>query len=1069
MTQIGHYGSPEIHKSNLYFFSDDDLWLQDLNNLQHPAIRLTSGNAINGAPKVSMDGKNLAYISTHTGSPDVYIMDSGGGQAKRITHFQFPRLIGWKDSNTIYVGSTHENFTNRERLLYEVNIKSGDKTLVKLGPISEISNGEAGLCVIGKNTGDPARWKRYRGGTAGTLWVKESKSSPFKQILKKLPTNLACPKIIEGRIFFISDHEGVGNIYSANKKGGNIKRHTHEEQYYVRSFSYSDGRISYASGAQLSLLDLISGDIEKLDIKINSQFLQSVERYVDATEYLQDFDMTQDAQEILINARGKLFYMPPWSGAPVRLGEESARYKLPKICWHKDSEAACAFKLDDENDEHLVWFDLDHYKERVIANDQKWGKVISTAPNPDASTIAITNNRNELFLVNIENEKVERIDKSKTDHINDISWSKDGRYLTYYKSESNTEFIVKIYDTKTKKVHKTVKNVLMDISPCFNSEGDTLFFLGTREFNPTGSENLFQLGFPFLSKAYALPLTEKTISPTKKYLDFEVENGEDEDEDDKKEKEIEFDWKTLEDRIEALPLGQGGFHRLFSHKCKLYALKAKVEPTDPKTSRWGASKYDLISYCFKEGKVKTVLKDVNPSTLKHKGKYVIAETEEELRVISLESKPSDGDDYKKKDGWIDLERIKIRHNPISEWKQMYREAWILQREHFWTSDMSKIDWQHVYKKYLPILELVKTRREFSDLIWEMQGELGTSHAYEMGGDFPLETMNYPVGRLGAKFEYHKKSKSFEIKEIFKGDSWVPGYDSPLTKACVSLKTGDHIYALDGETFSHENSLDILLENKAGINVDLLIKRSESRRKEHVTVKAVSNSTGILYRQWVNKNREYVKRKSGGKLGYIHIPDMSLEGFSEFWRSYSTEHKCDGLVVDVRYNGGGSVSQLILKELQQKVLAFNNSRWFGDTHYPVHSVNGPMVCLTNEHAGSDGDIFSHCFKLLNLGKLVGKRTWGGVIGIWPRHILNDFTMTSQPEFSFWFKDVGFKVENYGTDPDIEVEIKPEDWAKSRDPQLDKSIEVVLKDLKKRPPLKPDFSKKPNLKTPKLPKI
>ncbi|OUR96643.1 hypothetical protein A9Q84_09875 [Halobacteriovorax marinus] len=1069
MTQIGHYGSPELHKNHLYFFSDDDLWLQDLNNLQSPATRLTSGNAVNGSPKVSMDGKNLAYLSNHTGSADVYIMNSTGGLARRVTHFQFTRLIGWKDNNTIYVGSSHENFTNRERLLYEVNIHTGLKSLVKLGPVSEFSNGENGLCVIGKNTGDPARWKRYRGGTAGTLWVKENKKSLFKQILKKLPTNLACPKVINERIYFISDHEGVGNIYSVNKKGGNLKRHTHEEDYYVRSFSYNDGRIVFSSGAKISLLDLENRNIEQLNIHINSQFLQSVERYVDATDYLQDFDMTQDAQEVLINARGKLYYMAPWSGAPIRLGDEKARYKLPKICWHKDSEAACAFKLDEENEEHLVWFDLEQFKEKVIAKHQKWGKVFTTVSNPDDSLIAVANNRNELFIVNVETEDVKRIDRSKTDHIADLSWSKDGRYLTYFKSESKTESIVKIYDTKSEKTHKTVKNILADVAPCFNDEGDTLFFLSAREFNPCGSEHLFQFGFPFLTKAYALPLTEKTISPMKKYLEFDVENDENDEESDKKNIEEVIDWKTLENRIEALPLGQGGLIKLFSHKCKLYALKEKVGPTDPKNHRWGESKYNLISYCFKSGKVKTVLKSVNPTTIKHKGKYVIAETEEELRIISLESKPTDGEDYKKKDGWIDLERIKIRHNPIAEWKQMYREAWILQREHFWTASMSQIDWQHVYKKYLPILDLVKTRREFSDLIWEMQGELGTSHAYEMGGDFPVATESHPVGRLGAKFEFHTKTKSFEIKEIFKGDSWIPGYDSPLTKACVSLKAGDHIYGIDGESFLHENSLDILLENKASINVDLLIRRSESKKKEHVTVKSVPFSTGILYRQWVNKNREYVKKKSGGKLGYIHIPDMSLEGLSEFWKSYSTEHECDGLVVDVRYNGGGSVSQLLLKELQQKVLAFNNSRWFGDSHYPVHSVNGPLVCLTNEHAGSDGDIFSHCFKLLGLGKLVGKRTWGGVIGIWPRHLLNDFTMTSQPEFSFWFKDVGFKVENYGTDPDIEVNITPEDWAKSKDPQLDKAIEVVLKDLKKSPPLVPDFSKKPSLKLPKLPKL
>lgn len=1067
VAQVGYYRLPEIHQNKVFFVCDEDIWCHNLDSTSSTS-RLTTGDGINTKPKLSPSGKNIAYISTISGESNVYLMNSIGGGSKRLTHFQHTDLLGWKDDETLYVTSSHEHFTGRERLLYEVNIKSFESKHISIGPVSAISNSLFGSTVIGRHTGDPARWKRYRGGTAGTLWLKENKKSKYRQILKNIPTNLANPLFIKDRLFFISDHEGHGNIYSVNKKGSSIKRHTNHDEFYVRSFSFNEERIVYACGAKLYILDIGDKTNEELDIKVNSQFLQARERFIATEEYLQDFDLTEDAQELLINSRGKLYFMPPWSGGPIRLGEEAARYKNPQIVWDDESEAVCAIKLDDENEEHLVSFNLDNFKERELVKTQKWGKIFESKSNPEKPLLAITNNRNELFLVNIEKNKIEVIDKSKNDHITNLKWSLDGRFLAYHKRENVTDFIIKIYDTKSGTTHKTVRNVLSDISPCFSEDSKTLFFIGNREFNPTMSEGMFQFGFPFLSKIYALPLCEDELGPMQKFLNFEIEPDEEEEDEIIEESNFKVDWDTLENRIEALPLGQGGHHSLFTLNDTLYIVKADITPSDPCKSRWGSSKFNLLSYSFKEKKLKTVLKDISPDSLKVKGKYLLVEVEGELRLVSLEIKLTEGDEYCKKDGWIDLDRIKIKHNPVQEWKQMYKEAWILQREHFWVSDMSKIDWVSVYKKYLPLLDIIKTRSDFSDLIWEMQGELGTSHAYEMGGDYPVEPEYLPVGTLDAKFEYHSKSKSFEIKEIYKGDSWIKDHDSPLTNAGISLKVGDHIYALDGEYFENSNSLSIYLENKADVEIDLLVRRSNKRKKEHVSLTANTLSSNTLYRQWVNGNRDYVRKKSKGKLGYVHVPDMSLRGLSEFWRAYSTEHECDGLVVDVRYNGGGSVSQLLLKELQQKVLAFNQSRWFGESHYPVHSVNGPIVCLTNQHAGSDGDIFSHCFKMLKLGKLVGKRTWGGVIGIWPRHFLNDFTMTSQPEFSFWFNDVGFDVENYGTDPDIDIEITPEDWAKGIDPQLDKGIEVALKDMKFRPPIKPNFTKRPSLKVPKLPK-
>jgi len=443
-----------------------------------------------------------------------------------------------------------------------------------------------------------------------------------------------------------------------------------------------------------------------------------------------------------------------------------------------------------------------------------------------------------------------------------------------------------------------------------------------------------------------------------------------------------------------------------------------------------------------------------------------------LRLIDVRSRPSNDNKVGRKDGWIDSTRLRLRIDPLAEWRQMYREAWVLQREHFWRSDMNKIEWTKVYTRYWPLLERVKTRAELSDLLWEMQGELGTSHCYEFGGDYVKSPPYYAVGYLGGEFSFDARKKMMKITRLFKGDSWIKNGSSPLTAAGVSLKVGDEIYAVNKQEISSYGSFFELLENKAGHKVELKVKRVASSSRKAKTkdgfdyvIVTVARSHGVaLYREWVESNKEYVHKKSAGRVGYVHIPDMGPYGYAEFYRHYIAESRFDALIVDVRYNGGGHVSQHLLKVLAQRVLGFDVARYHGLTKYPNYAINGPIVALTNEMAGSDGDIFSHSFKMMKLGPLIGKRTWGGVIGINGQYSLRDGTITTQPEFSTWFQDVEWNVENYGTDPDIEVDYTPEDYRQGSDPQLDRALLEIEKALKKAPPLKLEASYYPDLSLP-----
>jgi len=1103
MTQFNsaYLTSPSIHGDTIAFVSDDDIWRTT--RYGGNAIRLTNSHGISRSPLFAPNGENLAYLTNDQGQEDIYLIPPFGGQPLRLTFVGVQRICCWKDNKTLIFASNNDTFSPRVTFLYELNIKTLEKKPLQLGQaLSFVTDGKTR--VLGRNTGDPARWKRYRGGTAGTLWVDTEGEDNFKQLMPKLKSNLTNPLLIDGKIFFISDHEGIGNIYSCNFKGANVKRITNEKTYYVRSFSYDQGIILYQSAASLYQLELKTNTVVRVDIHVPSSFNQSVSRIESADDFLQEYNVDEKAKHISIISRGQLFYRTPWSGAPIRLGDEACRYRLPLFITDPKTKktSLLAFEVDPNNEESLCSFPLElNSIKKKIAPKQDWGKVQEVTLCPEAKFVAIANNRNQLFVLNLVNKKVEEVTRNDFHFYHNLSWSPCGRYLAYSEPITRTHISLFLYDTKKKQSRPIVESVLADSHPSFDPSGSYLYFIGMREFHPNYSETHFELSFPFATQVYAISLQKDLPSPLERFLDFDVEEEDDEDEKELKKKstkkvakkvskkvasqsamkkaaankpvkeeeneETQIDWDGISQRIITLPLELGGYQGLHACEDKLFFLRYGISGHSP-FGNYPSPENNLYTYCLKEKKLQTFQKSCHSFEVSHDGSKIILDTDEGLRLVNVEAKPSDGADNNKKDGYLDLNNFPLTINPKKEWRQMYREAWILQREHFWVDDMNKIDWQSIYKNYLPLLDKVHTRREFSDLMWEMQGELGTSHCYEFGGDYfrtPFRNIN---GELAANFKWDKNQKTYKVSNIAKGDSWIPKASSPLRAPGVCLEDGDSILGLDGRGFQVSTDLEVALQGRVNQKMALTVKRKGSSKEEVVEVSPQASSHFSRYRDWVNKNKEYVHAKSKGKVGYLHIPDMGLMGFSEFYRNFLTEVEKEGLIVDVRYNGGGHVSQHILKILAQKVIGFDKTRYMGIEPYPAYAINGPIVALTNEHAGSDGDIFSHSFKLMGLGPLIGKRTWGGVVGIWPRHPLNDGTITSQPEFSFWFKDVGYDVENYGTDPDIEVDILPKDWKNGVDPQLDRSIAEALKLKKKQPTLKPNLNKnRPNLRAPKLP--
>lgn len=1094
--------TPSLHGENIIFCTDDDLWLVSL--FGGKARRITNSHGISHSPFISPEGDKVAFLSNDEGQSDIYLQDIWGGISKRLTFFGVNRISGWKDKNTLIYASNSQTFSLRVTFLYELDINTLKVKPLNLGHASILVN-SGKKRVLGRNIGDPARWKRYRGGTAGTLWIDEKGDDKFKKLLPNLKTNLANPLWIDDRIFFISDHEGVGNIYSVLSSGRGLKRHTHCDPYYVRSFSYYEGKICYQAGAEIHVLDLSSGKSQDVSIEVPSSFNQSIPRLEDAEDYLQEYALRADSKEIAFVSRGQLFHRTPWRGAPLRKGLDGHRYKHPLFITDKAGKKhqLLSVELDRENEETIKVFSLDEdnldFKGKTLASKHSFGKIIEIKKNPKKTTVAISNNRNELFLLNTDTNKIETIDKGNFHFFSQFHWSPCGRYLAYSKALTRAKATIHIYDSKKKSTKQLMDAVLHDTCPVFAPEGDYLYFIGIRRFHPIYSETHFELSFPFATEIFAVALQKDMPSPLELHTDFEDDEESEEEGSQKKatkkvqkkqgkkkankkkatkkasssqtEEETEIEWDGIENRITTLPIPMGGHWSIGAVSDKLFILRQGIsgKDGDPLQMRMPEGKASLYSFCFKEKKFDMFQKGCSGFTISEDLAHILMDSDDGLRLVSTEGKPTDGSEENKKDGFISLDNVQLHIDPKKEWKQMYEEGWILQRENFWTNDMSKINWEKVFKDYQPILEKVHTRHEFSDLMWEMQGELGTSHCYEFGGDYFRRPFPYKHGDLASELTWNDKDKSYTIKEMATGDSWVSAARSPLSAPGVTLEKGDRILGCEGRPFEDQEDLASALKARTGEKLSLIIQRKGSSKKELVEIQPVNSGHHARYRDWVEGNKKLVHKLSKGTVGYVHVPDMGLAGFSEFYRNFLTEHDKEGLVVDVRYNGGGHVSQHILKILAQKLIGFDKTRHMGIEPYPAYAINGPIVALTNEHAGSDGDIFSHSFKLMGIGPLLGMRTWGGVVGIWPRFSLNDGTLTSQPEFSFWFKDVGYNVENYGTDPDIEVDRMPHEWKAGIDKQLERSVEEVLKLRKKNPPLKPNLNQgKPNLRPPRLPK-
>ena len=1102
MTQAAYLRFPTLHADTITFVTDDDLW--QVPTCGGVARRLTAGLSEPSTPCVSPDGRWLAFIGRDEHHPEVYVMPAEGGPAKRLTWLgPDTQVRGFTPNGDILFVSTHGQPFFRNHRAFTISPEGGAPQQLPLGQVNHLAYGPMTSTgqpvVIGRNTGDPARWKRYRGGTAGHLWIDATGAGQFRR-MSELQGNITSPMWLGARIYFLSDFEGVGNLYSCLPsclpEGADVQRHTAHTEFYARHAQSDGTRIVYQCGADVWLFDAATNQTRRIDVQAPSHRTQAARKFVPAADHITSMRLHPAGHSVALGTRGKLFSFALWEGAVHQHGNAALAARLGHGQWLADGSTLVGVS-DASGEEQVVVFEADaHGTAPAEPRAMPWdvGRVISLRAAPRGTLVALANHRNETFIGDTATGVLTPVDRSAHGRSDDLAWSPDAQWLAYTFQASARHVAIKLFSVASGSATLATRPEFRDFSPAFDPDGKHLYFLSLRTFDPVYDSVQFEMSFPRGARPYLIALqaggappfdpAPRSLKPLRRSeeapaagADASKASGNESGKESGNESDkggapaMRVDLPGIAQRIAPFPVPENRFGKLVAvaHGKVVWSVLGIVGAHGRGGHKEGPAKLEVFD--FATARTETLAERADAFELADDHATLLLRDAKRLRVIDASRKPApakpgpaDPAAPSRENGWLDLGRVRLSVDPRAEWRQMFREVWRLQRDQFWVADMSGVAWAAMHDRYAPLVERVSARSELSDLIWELQGELGTSHAYELGGDH-RKPPAVALGHLAAELRLVDADESYEITRITSGDAWDAGADSPLNAVGVEAKVGERITAVNGQRVSRSTPPQALLVHQADAKVELTLASGEgaATTSRRVLVNTLSDEVPAHYREWVEAKRAWVHAQSNGRVGYFHLPDMMAAGYAEFHRYFNAECDRSALIVDVRYNRGGHVSQLLLEKVARKRIGYALTRWGEPAPYPDESVAGPVVTLTNEHAGSDGDIFSHSFKLMKLGPLVGTRTWGGVVGIWPRHDLVDGSSTTQPEFAYWFADVGFGVEGHGTDPQIEIDNAPHDAAGGHDRQLEVALQTALAEIARtdrtRPGL-PEFGPRPN---------
>jgi tricorn protease len=1069
----GYLRYPDLHGNQVVFCTEGDLWISSVDGGE--SRRLTTHPGAEYFPHFSPDGKSIAFTAQYDGNFDVYVVPAEGGGPKRLTwHPSVDEVTGWTPDGKEILFRSGRAHAHGNWMMYAIAPNGSEPRLLPLDRASRLAiDPDTGMYAFTITDRERATWKRYRGGTSQDIWVGNPKKADFKKVTD-FPGPDAFPSWHDGRIFFLSDEGGTGNIWSMMPDGSDRRRLTDANDWDIRWPNMApDGRIVYMLEGDIYLFDPETKRDSRLPIAVASENVLTRRRYPKPEEYITWFDLSPKGDRVAIVTRGEIFSVPVKKGITLPIsGGSGARESWASF----DSESKKLIYVSDVSREEAI-YSIDAWgrgEAKVLKRPGETGWHFPPLPSPDGKWIAYADQTQTLFVMPAAGGTPRKVDRSDQAEIRQYSWSPDGRYLAYRKFPRTEFSSIWIFDTKSNEKHAVTTGTTNDYEPTWDPDGRYLYFLSDRTLNPVLDNRDFQNvelqsskpylvvlqkdgKNPFAKTEGAPPSDSKDEKEKKKEKDKKAKKDDDKDKDEKEKTEpVRIDFDGLTERVVEVPVDAGIYWGLQATDSHLYFVQNPVRGlADDEGEDEGGAGGTLKMFDIEEEEEKDFAEGVTAFDLEAKAEKIAFQKKKgNIYVVKTGSAPEDKD---LDDAKLSLEDVVIELDPREEWEQIYYEAWRHMRDFYWNAQMSDVDWKDVRDRYATLLPRIATREELGDVLGEVIGELATSHTYRWGGDSGVKPTTVATGLLGA--DVKREGDHFKVVRIYRGDP-ADLDRSPLSEPGVNVREGDYLIAINHRPFAKDLPFEANFEGLADKEVLLTVNtKGSAGGAKDVVVTPLTSESRLRYIDWVRGRREYVAEKTGGKIGYVHLPNMGTQGLVEFNRWFYPQLDKEGMIVDCRYNGGGFVSQMILERFRRKVVSFDRSRGGGIYSYPYRTLNGPFVVVTNEQAGSDGDIFPYAVQMEKLAPVIGTRSWGGVVGIRDDKRLVDGGHLTQPEYAWWDPVRGWAMENQGVTPDIEVANLPQDAAKGIDTQMDRAIKEVLMLHAQNPPIKAAFGPEP----------
>ncbi|TRZ42599.1 S41 family peptidase [Robertkochia solimangrovi] len=1043
----GYYRFPTVNGATVVFAAEGDLWKVPLTG--GAAVRLTTHAESESAPVFSPDGKSVVFTASYEGPSELYLMSLSGGVPERLTYENAGAVAdSWASAEELIYHTT-AYATLPDFQLVKLNVKTHTEERIPLSQASEADIDTRSKTLFFVSPMDHRNvTKRYMGGTARQIWKFVPGAADALKLTTDYNGESFNPMFYNDRIYFLSDRDGIMNIWSMNTEGNDLKQHTKHEVFDVRSADLHNANIVYQTGADLWHLDLASGSDKKIEIWLPSDLDQLREKWVDnPSRYISSAKTDAKGEKVVITARGRIFIAPVKSGRFITFApKKDIRYR--DAFFSADGKSIYALSDESGEFEYVKLDALGLQDSKPITTDGhvlRFGGVNS----PDGKWIAYNDLENNMFILDVNTGK-SKVISTNQQGIAGYSWSPDSKWIAFSQEADNTMYQVMIYSLESGKTTAVTTDRANSISAEWSPDGKFLYLLSDRNFQslvgaPWGPRQP-EPYFDQTDKIYLIPLKKEYRSPFKAPDELLTSTDTQETPKSKSSKKdskeadsgvtVAIDFDGIKERLMEVPVSSGNYRSLKVTENGLFVLASE-------TGLNAKTHLKAIPVKDEDAKLKTILEDVNGLDLSADGKKLLIRKGRNFYVTNAGTSPISG----LNDNALDLSSWKFAISPREDWEQMFMDAWRMERDYFYDKNMHGVNWKAMYDRYYPLLKRVTTREELSDLIGRYVGELAALHTSVRGGDQREDEKDISVASLGARLLRDEKKGGYVIDHIYKADPDYPDEKSPLDDPYLNISEGDVITAINGTSVLSVNHIGALLRDQAGKQVRVSLKNNSGNIDK--IVEPIQNDYNLRYTEWEYTRRLKVEEDSKNQIGYVHLRAMGSGDLSQWYREFYPVFDRAGLIIDVRHNRGGNIESFILEKLLRKAWMYWKQR-SGKPYWNMqYAFRGHIVILVDELTASDGEAFAEGFKRLGLGKSIGVRTWGGEIWLSGVNTLTDYGVARAPMMGVYGEESEWLIEGHGFVPDIEVVNMPHATFNGEDAQLDMAIKVLQEEIAKDP--------------------